>query len=89
MTMDVVNYRNDTKEVYAVVDLQYVEGKPQGFMESVTQLWNVGICDGQTGFVRPPPEETKFSLKSQSFKIVKDGYFLAFREWSMRVVDTC
>lgn len=81
MTMDVVNYGAETKEVYAVVDIQYVEGKPKGFLEGVTQLWSVGTCDGQVGFVRPPPGQKKFALSSKSMKIVKDGYFLAWSEW--------
>jgi hypothetical protein len=79
MNGDIVNYTNETKEVYALIDLQYIEGKPKGFMESVTQLWSVGQCDGQIGFVRPPPGQKKFSIKSRSMKVVQDGYFLAFR----------
>jgi hypothetical protein len=75
MSGDIVNYTNEEKEVYALTDLQYLEGKQPGFMEAV---WSVGQCDGQIAFVRPPPGQKKFTLKSRSMKVVQDGYFLAF-----------
>ena len=81
MNGDIVNYTNETKEVYSLIDLQYVDGRPPGFMEAVTQLWSVGQCDGQTGFVHPPAGKKIFALKSRIMKVVQDGYFLAFSEF--------
>jgi hypothetical protein len=83
MNGDVVNYTNETKEVYAMSDFQYMEGKPPGSMEAVTQLWSVGQCDGQIGFVKPPPGATKFSLKGRDMKIVQDGHFLAWSKFRL------
>jgi hypothetical protein len=79
MTGDIVNYTNETKEVYSLIDIQYIQGKPAGHMEAVTQLWSVGQCDGMIGFVRPPPGQKKFALKSQKMTITQDGTFLAWR----------
>lgn len=42
MTGDIVNYTNDNKTVYSLIDVQYADGKPEGHMEAVTQLWSVG-----------------------------------------------
>jgi hypothetical protein len=83
MNGDIVNYTNETKTVYSLIDVQYVEGKPAGNMEAVTQLWSVGQCDGQVGFVKPPPGQKKFALKSQVMNITQDGTFLAFRKLYM------
>jgi hypothetical protein len=79
MSGDIVNYTNETKTVYSLIDIEYVEGKPQGHMEAVTQLWSVGQCDGQIGFIKPLPGQTKFSLKSQKMNVAMNGTFLAFR----------
>lgn len=79
MLGDVVNYTPEPKTVYALNDLEYVDGRPPGTLEAVTQLWSVGACDGNIGFVTPPLGQTKFKLSSRRIAIVEDGRFLAFR----------
>jgi hypothetical protein len=86
MNGDIVNYTNETKEVYSLIDLQYIDGKPAGSMEAVTQLWSVGQCDGQIGFVKPPPGQKIFSLKSQTMKVTQEGHFLAFSKCTSSLV---
>jgi hypothetical protein len=88
MNGDIVNYTNEEKEVYALIDIQYLESKPPGFMEAVTQLWSVGQCDGMIGFVRPPPGQKQFAIKSRSMKVVEDGYFLAFSEFNFHQISS-
>jgi hypothetical protein len=46
MWMDMVNYRNESQDVYAQHDLHYIEGKPAATTEASAQLWDVGVCDG-------------------------------------------
>ena len=82
MSGDIVNYTNDTREVYSLLDLQYIEGKPTDYMEAVTQLWSVGQCDGQTGFIHPAPGVKKFSIKSKPMNVTQPGHFLAFSKCS-------
>lgn len=87
MQGDLVNYTNETKSVYWVVDVQFVDGKPEGHQEAVTQLWNVGQCDGKTGFnaPKPKPGQSKFALASKNMTMVQDGTFLAFRKSSFEI----
>ncbi|KAE9967906.1 hypothetical protein EG328_007910 [Venturia inaequalis] len=83
MAGDIVNFTNEKKIVYTMIDIQYVEGKPEGHQEAVTQLWNVGQCEGEgkVGFdiPKPRPDQKKFALRSQNMTMVQDGTFLAFR----------
>jgi hypothetical protein len=78
MNGDIVNYSNEMKEVYWLMDIQYIDGKVPDYMEVANQLWSVGTCDGQVGFVKPPPGKEKFVLASKDMKIMTDGLFLAF-----------
>lgn len=84
MAGDIVNFTNEKKIVYTMIDIQYVEGKPEGHQEAVTQLWNVGQCEGEgkVGFdiPKPRPDQKKFALRSQNMTMVQDGTFLAFRK---------
>lgn len=90
MNGDIVNYTNETKTVYSLIDVQYVEGKPVGHMEAVTQLWSIGQCEGQLGFDIPKPKagQKKFALKSQTMTMAQDGTFLAFRKSSLAIIST-
>jgi hypothetical protein len=78
MNSDMVNYSNQTKELYWLVDIQYIEGKVPDHLEVVNQLWSVGTCDGQIGFIKPPKDKSKFVVASKEMKIQTGGYFIAF-----------
>jgi hypothetical protein len=79
---DVVNYNNETQEVYHLFDIQYIEGRPPGSMEAVTQLWDLGFCSGAIdAVIHPPPGVKRFSFESQTMKIEQNGYFLGFRKY--------
>lgn len=80
---DIVNYTNETKTVYTLIDVQYIDGKPEGLQEAIAQFWNVGQCEGN-GFNIPEhsPGQTKFAVKSPSLTMVQDGTFFAFRKIS-------
>lgn len=80
MTGDIVNYTNESKTVYSLIDIEYMPGKPPGHMEAVTQLWSVGQCDGKVGAVKPPVGQKKFHLKSQVMNVAVNGTFIAFSE---------
>jgi hypothetical protein len=77
MLGDIVNYTDEDKEIYTVTDLQHIEGRPPGTLDSITQLWSINLCDGIMGFLNPPKlDGGKFSIKSQEMKIQQDGYLI-------------
>lgn len=87
ITGDVVNYKDETQEIYSLTDIQYIEGQPKALMQAANQIWDLGRCSGDsemTGALRPPPGQKKWSIQSSPMKIVQDGYILAFRKLSIR-----
>ncbi|KAF2668108.1 hypothetical protein BT63DRAFT_415609 [Microthyrium microscopicum] len=79
MLGDVVNYKNETQEVYHLSDIQYIEGKASDCMEAVTQLWDVKTCTGGMKANPPPKDVKQYSVSGSEMTIVQDGVFLAFR----------
>jgi hypothetical protein len=86
ITGDVVNYKDETQEIYSFTEIQYIEGRPKSLMLAANQIWDLGRCSGDsefTGALRPPPGQKKWSIQSTPMKIVQDGYILAFRKSSI------
>jgi hypothetical protein len=78
--LDMVNYRNETRDIYSMTDITYIEGKPKGTTEAAVQLWDVAMCDGNSaGIIHQPKNVAKFSVISQDMIIAQDGVFLNFR----------
>jgi hypothetical protein len=86
LTGDLVNYNNETKEVYMVSEMQYVEGKAKGTMETSINIVAVGTCEakgllGPLGlyFLKPPRDQKKWTIKGGGLEIKDDGKLLAVR----------
>jgi hypothetical protein len=85
---DLVNYNNDTRDVYMVNDMQYVEGKASGLLETRVHLLSVMTCEsikkGPLGilgglFIRPPTGQKKFSLAGNGLQVKDEGKLLLLR----------
>ena len=84
LTGDLVNYNNETKEVYMSTDLHYLEGKGIGLLETTVHLLTVGMCEKNTNpiealFIKPPKDKKKFSIQGAGMEIKDDGKILALR----------
>jgi Stress up-regulated Nod 19 len=86
LTGDLVNYNNETREVYMVSDMSYVEGKAVGILESTVHLVPVGNCEakgllGPLGllFMRPPKDQKTWSIKGGGLEVKDDGKLLLVR----------
>jgi hypothetical protein len=78
--IDIVNYNNNTREVYTVNELEYYPGKPEGFMKGGMGGIDLGMCSGKTGmFIFAPNSQKKFTFSGKDITIAKDGYFLAMQ----------
>jgi hypothetical protein len=85
---DLVNYNNETREVYMVSDMQYVQGKATGLLETRVHLLSVKTCEsikqGPMGilgalFIRPPVGQKQFSLAGSGLQVKDDGKLLLLR----------
>lgn len=85
---EVVNYSNETKDVYVKMDFEFVDGNPHGYAQAAGQLWSVGQCEGDSLTLKPPAGEERFSFKSDNLTVTEDGKFLGFRKLVARRVES-
>jgi hypothetical protein len=81
LTCDLVNYNKEVKEIYMNVDLQYIDGKAPGFLESTIHLVSAGSCASkQHGTdalnVEPPKGKKQFTLEDNEIELKDDGKLL-------------
>jgi hypothetical protein len=72
--MEVINYSNVDKQVYAVVDMEYSKGAVPGGMEVSPEILSVTQCSGTDQMLRPSHGEKIFSVKSKDMTVNLDGY---------------
>jgi hypothetical protein len=77
-TGDVVNYNNETRTIFSVAEVEYLDGKPPGLMEASVQMFAIGQCDSfLPGLVlNAPAGQKKFTVKGTEMVVNFDGYFL-------------
>lgn len=75
---DVVNYTNKTQTVFAEVEVEYVDGKVAGLMETGQHSVSVGMCDGVAGTnLTAPKGQTKFTYTGKEITVFTDGYLVS------------
>jgi hypothetical protein len=77
----VINYNDVEKEVYTATEIEYLEGKPEGYVRSSQQRVDPGICGGPSGaLIHPPKGQSKFAVKSSNIIALRDGWIVNARE---------
>lgn len=78
MAGEVVNYTNETKKIFAVSDMEYIPGKPQGLLETAVMIASVTQCDINQN-LKAPEGKTQFGFTSKEMEITGDGWILTRR----------
>jgi len=80
MNLDIVNYKNETRLIYSITEIEYLPGKIPGFMQATNSAIDLGMCSGASGmFVHAPKGQSKFSFASKDLTIGRAGYLLNSR----------
>jgi hypothetical protein len=80
--IDVINYNDVEKEVYTSTQIEYLEGKPEGYVRATQQRVDPGICGGPSGaLIHPPKGQSKFAVKSSSIIALRDGWIVNARKY--------
>jgi hypothetical protein len=83
--VDVVNYAKEDQQVYEYIDMEYLEGKPEGRLDVVQVTFDPFICNqGKNGIytgieIRPKPGQTKWTVNAGGIEVQKDGYLVSMR----------
>jgi hypothetical protein len=73
--LDAVNYNNVDRTVYIYNELEFLPGKPEGYIDSGIQLIDPGMCGGSQGtIIHPPKGVQKFKVNSTGIVAASDGY---------------
>ncbi|RDI85061.1 hypothetical protein Vi05172_g5044 [Venturia inaequalis] len=78
MAGEVVNYTNETKKIFAVSDMEYIPGKPEGLLETAVMIASVTQCDINQN-LKAPEGKTQFGFTSKEMEITGDGWILTRR----------
>jgi hypothetical protein len=81
LTAEIVNYTNDTKSLYAVVDLQYTPGNSN--LDVTSETLSVTQCEGDGKAIRPE-NKMIFGATSKNLTLQHDGYIFDVREFFYR-----
>jgi hypothetical protein len=81
VTGEIVNYNNETKNVFAVSELEYLPGRVKAFKDVVTQILLVNQCDGNQLGLQAPKDKKVYSVDSQNMTAIQDGFLLNGRRF--------
>jgi hypothetical protein len=80
MSAELVNYSKETKNIYAVTEIDYLPGSTPGIMDTSVGIMSVNQCDDLPNpFLQPPVGKKAFDMKSKEITILQDGYMLSRR----------
>jgi hypothetical protein len=72
LTTEVVNYNDQPKTIFAVLDMEYIPGRTK--YEVSTESISVTQCDGTGTGIKPQPGQKKFEATSKEMTIQMDGF---------------
>lgn len=72
--------------MYTVSELEYLPGKPTGYVYTQSHVLLLGMCDSGGGMsathIRPPSGQSKFTLAGKDeITVTKDGYLVQIYEF--------
>jgi hypothetical protein len=80
LSVELVNYGTETKNIYIVTEVDYVPGSTPGMMDTSVGIFSVNQCDRiPSPFLRAPPGKKAFTMQSKNITILQDGYMLSRR----------
>jgi hypothetical protein len=79
---DVVNYNNEERTVFSVTEFDYIEGRPDGFLETSSQTVAVGMCNNWTDLqgLFSGGKIKKFAIHGKPLTMLTDGYLVSQSE---------
>jgi hypothetical protein len=69
---EVMNYRPQKQDIYIVAELEWIQGKPDGYLDTMTLPISVGECN-KAEFMIP---QDRYSKSSRDWIVPADGYII-------------
>ena len=75
MMAEVMNYKPQKQDIYIVAEMEWIEGKPEGYLDTMTLPIGVTECD-KSEFMITKDRESK---SSGDWIVPADGYIITMR----------
>jgi Stress up-regulated Nod 19 len=80
MSAELINYAKESKNIYAVTEIDYLPGDTPGMMDTSVGIMTVNQCDLiPNPFLQSPVGKKMFDMKSKDITILQDGFMLSRR----------
>jgi hypothetical protein len=76
VTGEIVNYNNETKNVFAVSEMEYLPGRVSGFRDVVTQILLVNQCEDNQLGLKAPSDKKVYALDSKNMTALQNGFII-------------
>lgn len=76
VTAEAVNYSNEPKDIYSLIEIEYVPGRIPGAMDIGIQSFSVTGCGIMVGFM-PEQNETHQVFKGEPVTLINDGWIVS------------
>jgi hypothetical protein len=80
MTTELVNYSNQEKQIYMIIDIEYTPGKVANGYDITSETLSVVQCNSESKAIRPPGDQKVFSVSSKNMTLNVDGYIINQRK---------
>jgi hypothetical protein len=77
MQAEIVNYNPTNRTVFLTIELEYLDEKPQNYIDASTVILSATGC-GSPGY-KPPQGATNYNHTSKEFKIKQNGWMVNAR----------
>ena len=78
--IDIVNYAEQDQIVYSSTEVEYLEGKPEGFVDAILHDLEPGMCGGPNGnAIHPPKGMNQFNVVARGMEVLHNGYIVNMR----------
>jgi hypothetical protein len=71
---EIVNYHPENRTVFLEMELEYLDQKPNDYLDASTMVLSVNGCEKPAYFV--PTTQKQFNYTSENFEITQDGYIV-------------
>jgi hypothetical protein len=86
--IDIVNYKDFDQNIWLLAEIEYLPGKPAGYLDSDKYTLSPATCDSPLGamsgsYIKPPPGAKKFAINGTDMTLMKDGYIVFSRKYKI------
>jgi hypothetical protein len=77
LVAEVMNYRPQRQDIYIVAEAEWIQGSPQGYLDTITLPISVGSCNSAEFMIT----QDRYNQSSGDWIVPADGYIITMRKY--------